>query len=105
MAICPKCSTVNEEGLTRCRACNAILPVKLGSKSEVRYERVRRQAELVGIKCPSCGAPNPYTRFRCQQCNASLSDTGKGSGLMKLWVALAIGIAVVVIVLTVLKQV
>ena len=105
MAICPKCSTVNEEGLTRCRVCNAILPVKLGSKSEVRYERVRRQAELVGLKCPKCGAPNPYTRFRCQECNALLSGPREGGGLVKLWLALGIGIAIVIIVLTVLKRV
>jgi len=105
MAVCPKCNAVNEEGLIRCRSCNAILPVKLGSKSEVRYERVRRQSELVGMKCPSCGAQNPYTRFRCQQCDALLSGGDQRPGLAKLWVALAIGIAIIIMVVALLKKV
>ncbi len=70
MAVSCKCGTENETGLTRCGSCNAILPVKLGSKSEVRYERVRRKAELVGANCPKCGTVNPYTRFKCSSCGA-----------------------------------
>lgn len=99
MATCRKCGAENEEGLTRCRACNAILPVKIGSKSQVRYERVRRKAELVGIKCPSCGAPNPYTQFRCQKCGASLSKKQEKSGLPKAWLATGLALAVVVVVI------
>ena len=99
MATCPKCHTVNEEGLTRCRSCKAILPVKIGSKSEVRYERVRRQAELVGMKCPACGATNTYTQFRCRECGASLSRPEPKGGLAKLWMALALALAVAVVAL------
>jgi len=99
MATCPKCHGENEEGLTRCRTCNAILPVKIGSKSEARYERVRRQAELVGIKCPTCGTMNPYTHFRCGQCGGSLSQPKETTGLSKLWPALALGLVVVIVVL------
>src|SRR4030042_6141497 len=92
MANCPKCQTVNEEGLTRCRACNAILPVKLGSKSEVRYERVRRKAELVGANCPQCGTVNPYTRFKCSPCGASLSSRAKGTSILdRIWVYVGVG--------------
>jgi uncharacterized protein (DUF983 family) len=91
MALCRKCNTMNEEGLTRCRACNAILPVKIGSKSETRWERVRRRPELVGMKCPNCGAVNPYTRFRCQSCNAALDKAKAKSGLDKFWVFVGVG--------------
>ncbi len=92
MAICRKCNTVNEEGLTRCRSCNAILPVKIGSKSETRWERVRRRPELVGMKCPKCGAVNEYTRFKCKECNAPLEKAAAKSGLDKFWVFVGIGV-------------
>lgn len=75
------------------------MPVRIGSRSEIRYERVRRQAELVGIKCPSCGAPNPYTQFRCAQCGRSLSKAAQAGGLRKLWIAAGLLVAVVTIVL------
>lgn len=78
MSLCRKCNTTNEEGLTRCKSCNAILPVKLGSQSEVRFERVRRQPDLVGVKCPKCETANPYTRFRCKNCNAPLTAKQQG---------------------------
>lgn len=97
MAICPKCNTTNEEGLTRCRACHAILPVKLGSKSTVRWERVRRRPELVGLVCPKCGAKNPYTRLRCQSCNAVLAQQQTRSGLAKLWVYAGIGVVILAV--------
>ena len=104
MTICRKCNTENEEGLTRCRQCNAILPVKIGSRSETRWERVRRQPELVGMPCPSCGTVNAYTRFRCSSCGASLSRPKKGSGLGKVWVFLGIGAVILVtIILAVLR--
>lgn len=99
MATCPKCHAVNEEGLTRCHSCNAIMPVKLGSKSEVRYERVRRKAELVGIKCPTCGTPNPYTHFRCSECGGSLTKATQKERLPKLWLAAGFALAVAVVVL------
>ena len=92
MAVCRKCGTENEEGLTRCTSCNAILPVKLGSKSEVRYERVRRKAELVGANCPQCGTVNPYTRFKCSSCGASLASRAKGTSILdRIWVYVGVG--------------
>jgi uncharacterized protein (DUF983 family) len=103
MALCGKCNTINEEGLTRCRACNAILPVKIGSKSETRWERVRRQPELVGMRCPSCGAVNPYTRFRCQACDAALGKDKEKSGQLGFWVLVGIGALIVVALLVVLR--
>jgi len=99
MSLCRKCNTVNEEGLTRCRACNAILPVKIGSKSETRWERVRRRPELVGMKCPSCGAVNPYTRFRCQSCNAALDRAKAKSRLDKFWVFVGVGAVILATVI------
>jgi len=92
MAVCRKCGTENEEGLTRCTSCNAILPVKLGSKSEVRYERVRRKAELVGANCPRCGTVNPYTRFKCSSCGASLASRVKDTSILnRIWVYVGVG--------------
>jgi predicted amidophosphoribosyltransferase len=88
MTVCPKCKADNEVGLTRCASCNAIMPVKMGSKSAVRYERVRRQPDLVGTKCPKCGADNAYTRIRCQSCDAPLSAKQERSGLGKVWSSL-----------------
>ncbi len=102
MAVCRKCNTENEEGLTRCKQCNAIMPVKLGSKSEVRYERTRRAPDLVGTKCPKCETVNPYTRFRCNNCNALLSNQSKkSSGLAKLWVYVGVGVVVIAAVVAV----
>ena len=101
MAVCRKCNATNEEGLTRCKACNAILPVKLGSKSEVRYERVRRNPDLVGTKCPKCETVNPYTRFKCSSCGASLSKQKQASIWEKAWVYVGIGVAIVAAVLAV----
>ena len=95
MSMCRKCNTVNEEGMTRCGSCNAILPVKIGSKSETRWERVRREPELVGVECPSCGVTNPYTRFRCKSCSTLLAKAPTKSGIDKFWL-LGIGAAVVV---------
>lgn len=100
MAVCRKCNTPNEEGLTRCKSCNAILPVRLGSKSEVRYERVRRDAALVGTKCPNCQTVNPYTRFKCKACGASLrAGHGARRGLDSMWFYLGLGLAVLAAVL------
>jgi hypothetical protein len=99
MSLCRKCNTVNEEGFTRCRACNAILPVKIGSKSETRWERVRRRPDLVGMKCPSCGAANPYTRFRCQSCDAALGKAKAKSGLDKFWLFVGVGAAILATVI------
>ncbi len=94
MSLCRKCNTTNEEGLTRCKSCNAILPVKLGSQSEVRFERVRRQPDLVGVKCPKCETVNPYTRFRCKSCNATLSAKANTGGISKVWYFVGAGIAI-----------
>ena len=104
MATCPKCNTVNDDGLTRCRACNAILPVRLGSKSAARWERVRRQPDLVGTKCPNCGMVNPYTRLRCKSCNAILSKKAARSGIDKFWVLVGIGVVVIAVLLAVASR-
>jgi hypothetical protein len=94
MQICPKCNAVNDEGITRCLACNAILPVKIGSRSEARWERVRRRPELVGSKCPACGTVNPYTRLRCESCGASMSGREARAGISWLWVFLTIAVGI-----------
>ncbi len=94
MATCAKCDAVNDEGSTRCRNCNAILPVKMGSRSETRWERVRRLPELVGMKCPNCGTANPYTSFRCASCGGLLYRAKARSGLDKFWVFLAVAVAI-----------
>jgi len=94
MAVCRKCNTENEEGLTRCKFCNAIMPVKLGSKSEVRFERVRRQPDLVGVKCPRCETMNAYTRFKCKSCGASLAQGAQKSKWEHLWVYVGLGAAI-----------
>ncbi len=99
MAVCRKCNTANEEGTTRCRACNAIMPVKMGSKSKTRWERVRRKPELVGAKCPKCGVVNPYTRLKCKECGAVLGRARAKSGLGKIWMGLGIVLVVVAAVL------
>ncbi len=99
MATCSKCDAVNDEGSTRCTNCNAILPVKIGSESETRWERVRRQPELVGIKCPSCGTVNPYTSFRCESCGGSMSRAKARSGIDKFWIFLAVAVAILAMVL------
>jgi len=101
MSLCRKCNTVNEEGLTRCRACNAILPVKIGSRSEIRWERVRRRPELVGMQCPSCGAVNPYTRFHCQECDAALHKAKAKSKLDRFWVFVGVGAVILATVIVV----
>ncbi|MFB3882242.1 MAG: hypothetical protein ACE149_13325 [Armatimonadota bacterium] len=96
MSLCRKCNTTNEEGLTRCKSCSAILPVKLGSQSEVRFERVRRKPDLVGVKCPKCEMLNPYTRFRCKSCNALLSSQQKGGlNLARVWMFVGAGVVVI----------
>jgi len=99
MARCAKCDAVNDEGSTRCRNCNAILRVRIGSKSETRWERVRRLPELVGMKCPSCGTPNPYTSFRCASCGGLLYRGKTRSGIDKFWVFVAVAVAILVAVL------
>jgi len=104
MAICPKCNANNEEGLTRCRACNAIMPVKIGSKSATRWERVRRQPDLVGMKCPTCGAINAYTRLHCQACNASLMRDASRSGLGKIWIYAGLVVMVLATILLVVLR-
>jgi uncharacterized protein (DUF983 family) len=96
---CAKCDTVNDEGSTRCRNCNAILPVKMGSRSETRWERVRRLPELVTRKCPSCGTANPYTRLRCASCGHLMYRAKAGSGIDKSWVFVAVAVAVLAAIL------
>ena len=99
MARCAKCDAVNDEGSTRCRSCNAILPVKIGSKSETRWERVRRLPGLVARKCPSCGAATPYTSFRCKSCGGPMIRTSTRSGIDKFWIFVAVAGAILAAVL------
>jgi ribosomal protein L40E len=94
MATCAKCDTVNDEGSTRCRTCNAILPVKMGSKSGTRWERVRRLPELVGMKCPGCGTRNPYTSFRCASCGSLMYGGKTRSGIDRFWIFVAVAAAI-----------
>lgn len=103
MEQCPKCGALNEEGLTRCANCKAIIPVRLGSKSPVRYERVAKTLEDTGISCPSCGALNPYTRLRCGQCNALLSGERQRSWRDSLFVYVGAAVLVALLVLVLLK--
>ncbi len=103
MGQCPKCHKNNEEGLTRCAFCQAILPVKLGSESAVRYERVPKTAQTTGMSCPSCGALNPYTRLRCRQCNALLSGERQKSWRDNLWVYVGAAVMVALLVVALLK--
>ena len=95
MAVCPKCRAENTEGLTRCRACNAILPVGLGTKSEQRWERVRRQSDLVGLFCPRCGERNPYTRFRCQACGANLTPPVRRGSASTKWILAGLALLII----------
>jgi ribosomal protein L40E len=103
MASCPKCKTLNEETANRCRACNAMLPIKMGSKLEHRYERDGVQSGLTGLKCQRCGATNPYTRFKCEQCGASLTQYKRPSLLDRAWLYVALGLLVVVGVLVAMR--
>ena len=99
MASCPKCKTLNEDALTRCRACNAILPVRLGTELETRYERDGVQASLTGLRCRRCGAINPYTRFKCEQCGVSLTQYKPPSLLDRAWVYVGLAMAAMLVVL------
>lgn len=97
MEQCPKCGALNEEGLTRCASCKAIIPVRMGSTSPVRYERVAKTPEDTGVKCWSCGTLNPYTRIRCGKCDALLSGEKRKSWRDSLPVY--VGAAVLVVLL------
>jgi uncharacterized OB-fold protein len=78
------------------------MPVKIGSKSETRWERSRRDPDLVGTKCPSCETVNPYTRFSCKSCGVSLRRDARKSGIAeKIWVFIGIGVLILVVVLAV----
>jgi hypothetical protein len=103
MGQCPKCHKNNEEGLTRCAFCKAILPVKLGSESAVRYERVPKTAQTTGVNCPSCGFLNPYTRLRCRSCNALLSGEREKSWRDNLWVYVGAAVMIALLVVVLVK--
>jgi predicted nucleic acid-binding Zn ribbon protein len=103
MEQCPKCGALNEEGLTRCASCKAIIPVRMDSTSPVRYERVAKTPEDTGVKCPSCGTLNPYTRLRCGQCNVLLSGERKKSWRDNLLVYVGAAVMVVVLVMVLVR--
>ncbi len=78
---CPKCRTLNEEKLTRCRNCNAILPAKMEVVQETYRAPVTvAKVNTAGLTCARCGAENPYSRFKCGRCGASLTQY-KGQSL------------------------
>lgn len=103
MASCPKCATMNFEGATRCRACNAVIPIKLGSASEHQYERAGLQPTHTGLKCPHCGATNPYTRFKCRQCGVSLTQHKRPGLFDQAWTYLALGAVLLIVMFVALR--
>jgi ribosomal protein L40E len=103
MASCPKCESVNLEGATRCRVCNAMIPIKLGSAAEHVYERSGIHPARVGLKCARCGAMNPYTRFKCQQCGVSLTQYRRPGLFDQAWTYLALGALLLVVMFVVFR--
>ncbi len=97
MASCPKCKTMNFDAATRCRACNAILPVQIGVTDAPLYERNGVQANLSGLKCRRCGAVNPYTRFKCEKCGVSLTQYKPPTFLDRVWVYAGLGLLLTLI--------
>ncbi len=85
MSSCPKCDSPNDDAATRCRVCNAVLPIRLGAKSAVLYERQGAQPGMTGLTCRRCGAYNPYTRFKCEKCGVSLTQYKAPSLLDRAW--------------------
>lgn len=96
MASCPKCATENLEGATRCRVCNAMIPIRMGSVAEHLYERGGLQPVRLGLKCARCGALNPYSRFRCQQCGVSLTQYQRPGLFDQAWTYLVLGAALLI---------
>jgi len=92
MSSCPKCKTLNDEAATRCRACNAVMPVRLGTASATLYEREGLQAGLTALTCRRCGATNPYTRFKCEKCGVSLTQYKPPSLLDRAWIFVGLGL-------------
>lgn len=103
MASCPKCASENLEGATRCRVCNAMIPIKLGSVAEHVYERNGLHAARVGLKCARCGATNPYTRFKCQQCGVSLTQYRRPGIFDQAWTYLVLGALLLVVMFAVMR--
>ncbi len=104
MEKCPKCGAPNEEGVTRCASCKAIIPVRIdNNKATVRYERVAKTLQDTGINCPNCGTLNPYTRLRCGSCNALLSGERQRSWRDNLFVYAGAVVLVALLVLVLVK--
>ncbi len=101
---CPKCGALNPEGQTRCASCKAIIPVRMDSKSPVRYERVAKTKEDTGVKCPSCGQLNPYTRLRCGKCNSLLSGEREASWRDQLPIYIGAVVLVALVVFALIKK-
>ena len=97
MTSCPKCESQNLEGATRCRVCNAMIPIKLGSTSEHLYERAGLQPARTELKCPRCGAVNPYSRFKCQRCGVSLTQYQRPGLFDQAWIYVVLGALLLIV--------
>ena len=104
MTTCPKCGAANPDTVTRCTACKAILPVKLGTASQELYERSGLRATHVQMRCPHCAAENPYTRTRCQQCGGLLTKKQRHETPYRKWLYLAIGAVVLIVLFVATRQ-
>jgi len=104
MTTCPKCGAGNPDNVNRCSACQAMLPIKLGTASEELYERSGLRPTHVNMHCPHCGAENPYTRVRCHQCDGLLAPVKRRGNPYQRWLYLAVGVVVLVVVFVVLKK-
>jgi ribosomal protein L40E len=97
-----KCKTLNDDAATRCRACNAILPVQLGTQATL-YERNGMQASITGLRCKRCGTINPYTRFKCGTCGTSLTQYKPPTFLDRVWIYVGVAMLVTLIATLVLR--
>lgn len=104
MTTCRKCGAANPDNMTRCQSCNAMLPIKMGTKSEELYERGGLRPTHVGMKCPHCGADNPYTRTKCHRCDKLLSPPKRRENPYLRWLYLGAGAVVLVVLFLVLQR-
>ena len=81
-----------------------MLPIKLGTASEERYEREGIRPTHVAMRCPQCGAENPYTRVRCQKCSGLLAPVKSKGNPYQKWIYLAICVIVLVVLFATLGK-
>ena len=104
MSRCPKCETMNEVKLTRCRNCKAIIPVKLESALETCAARVTpSKVSAVDIPCPRCGELNPYSRFKCVHCGVSLTQYRDQNFRERIFAYLGTGALLIILVRLLLR--